>query len=59
MEQSRIKITESDIRTLGEEARAHGDYEQYKLCKQALEGDESALRLCYEAILSAIAMEES
>lgn len=45
------------IRSLRNEAAAHGDHEQFEICDRALAGDASAVRECARVIADAAAQE--
>ncbi len=46
-------ITDDQIRTLSDEAGAHGDLEMVAICQRALEGDAAAIAECVRVIASA------
>lgn len=46
-------ITDEQIRTLSDEAGAHGDLEMVAICTRALAGDADALGECVRVIESA------
>ena len=52
-------ITERDIEALRDEAGAHGDLEQVKICERALAGSKRAWRECERVIADARAMSDS
>jgi len=51
-----ITITEREIEALRDEAGAHGDLEQVKICERALAGSKRAWRECQRVIADARAM---
>jgi flagellar basal body rod protein FlgB len=54
-----LTITTEQILALQTEAAQHGDDAQVRLCRQALDGNEVALRKCAKAIDDARAMDDS
>lgn len=46
-------ITDDQIRTLSDEAGAHGDLEMVAICQRAIAGDTDAIAECVRVIQSA------